>query len=379
MGLSRMQAVLAALGNPEQHMRHIVVAGTNGKGFTSSLTARMLQKAGYKVGLFTSPHLLRFTERIRINGEEISQDDVVRLFGDLQKFTEPSFFECATIMALLAFSEQKVDFAVMEVGLGGRLDATNVVPKTLSVITAVGMDHELFLGTTIEQIAFEKASIIAPHGTVVLAPQLPEAAQTIGHMARANEARIINVPRILDAPAPIFQQQNIATVATIHHALRTLGIHCPNSALDEATQDFTWTGRYQWADPVLFDGAHNLLGMQALIESLNADPRFQRKQAHVVFTALKDKPVEKMLSMLSDHTVYLCPTSSERSRSVKELEDLVALVPNAQVFASSIDAFEQAKNARGPDDFVLVSGSLFLVADILAYHLQLPRDPAIDS
>lgn len=413
LGLDAVETILTALGEPQNTMPNVVIAGTNGKGFTSSLLAAALTASGYRVGLFTSPHLLRFTERIRIGGSEIDAAQVIALYAQITAAEDAcvrrgtcrrlTFFECATVMALLAFAEQRVDVAVLEVGLGGRLDATNAVRKTLSVITAIDFDHQAYLGDTIAAIAREKAGIIAPEGLVVVGEQEhTEARETIQRIAKEQNATVIMVDpmahtQFTHTPRSHYQQQGVATVWTACQALQQRGITCTHAAMQKALMGFSWTGRYDWyaADAkadlpgILYDGAHNPAGMRALLQSIALDTRFAQQPIHGVFSALADKPADDLLSMLMARaqSVHVCPVSSQRSRTT---EQLTALAQNCgspentlcswEVHSTPKEALQQAcTQAKKTGGIVLVTGSLFLIADVMAVHLQQPRDPAVDG
>ena len=214
--LQQMRTLVAALGHPEQAFPGVLIAGTNGKGSTAATLASILEKAGYRTGLYTSPHLERVNERIRMNGRDISDDDFARLYFHVDAKAEalvasgelphpPSFFEMLTALAFVHFAEQKVDIAVLEVGMGGRLDATNIVEPLLSIITDISLDHTEWLGPTIDAIAREKAGILRPNGTLITLPQHPEANRAIGEVATALEVTAINAGVNADALVDAFQ------------------------------------------------------------------------------------------------------------------------------------------------------------------------------
>lgn len=387
-------------------IKFIVVAGTNGKGSTSSIIARTLQLAGHKVGHYTSPHLLRFTERIRIEGREIAAEQVQQLYVDIQGIESLlprplTFFEFATVMALMAFKKAGVDVAVLEVGLGGRLDATNVVNKTLSVITPIAFDHQEFLGVTLQDIAAEKAAIMSQIGTAICAPQEDAAQHVIDveanrlgtHLIRVVPPKVVagtihlQTAPLIRLPLPknlpgTFQHINIATAFTACTTLHAMGVNCPPEIFAEALSTTYWPGRFHWfsgTPPVILDGAHNPAGMQALLSALEADDRAQDRPIHAIFTALATKDVMPMLSALQKRvtSLHLCPVSSKRSRSLAELQ---RLAPHAHVWPSAAEALRAASDCAAHDKGVVLGcGSLFLVADLLAELTQEPRDPPIDG
>ena len=266
LGLDNTHQLLRALGNPHHQMRHVVVAGTTGKGSTSSLLSQVLVEAGIETGLYTSPHLLRFTERIRVNGEEISRDKVLEYYQRIRAVEDqcdalPTFFEIATAMALLCFAEAKVEIAVMEVGLGGRLDSTNVVKKSLSIITPSALDHVHILGDNLAQIASEKAGIISRDAPALTAPQSPEALQVLQETANRHQTTLHAVPNTdydgatirlhghgsghnLDFRGPDYQAANITTVASSLPLLRDQGWQIEWHHLARALENWQWRGRY---------------------------------------------------------------------------------------------------------------------------------------
>ncbi|MED5465674.1 MAG: folylpolyglutamate synthase/dihydrofolate synthase family protein [Myxococcota bacterium] len=387
LGLENTARLLEAVGNPQNSMQHVVVAGTNGKGSTSSLLAHALERAGYRVGLYTSPHLLRFTERVRVNGVEISQKQVVEHYATLcaaEHYCDypPTFFECVTAMTLLEFQRQEVDIAVMEVGLGGRLDSTNVVPKKLSVITPIALDHQMFLGDTLAEIAAEKAGVIPHEGWVVSAPQKPEAARVLNEVARqrASTLRTATLPGLVsDNARPEFQATNVETARVACEVLGELGFPLSDTHFEEALKTWRWPGRFQellGQPPVLLDGAHNPHALSALWDTIKK----RKKPVHVVFSALATKASGEMLCLLDQKaaSIHLCPSSVSRSLSHSEL--LKLREPGHAVYPSASDALEAAKERALEDaGMVLVTGSLFLVADILHSETGEERDPGIVS
>ncbi len=404
LGLEPMRAALGALGHPERAARHVIVAGTNGKGSTSLLLALALSAAGHRVGHYTSPHLLRFTERIRVDGRELARSEVPRLL-DLVLRAEGAcerpltFFELVTAMALVAFAEAGVELAVLEVGMGGRLDATNVVDKLLAVITPVDFDHMHFLGDTLAKIAFEKAGVISEHGIVVHGRQKPEALEVIERVAAERDARVVPAAGVLrerarllvavTPPLPLaawppgaYQRDNVATAVTALRELASLGVSCPDDAIARAAASFRWPGRYDWLDgrvPTLLDGAHNPAGIQALLAALAEDPRARGRPLHVVATVLRDRPPAEMLPPLAARakTLHLSPVASARSRTTSEL---AALWPAARAHADLGSALSAAESAAGADGGVVVAcGSLFLVGEALAILKGEAKDPAVDG
>ena len=383
LGLDTMRALLAALGHPERRFSTVLVAGTNGKGSTSVLLAEALRYAGRRVGLYTSPHLLAFGERIRIDGEPIAAAQVVAYMARIVAVEkacprQPTFFECATAMACMAFADAQVDIAVMEVGLGGRLDATNAIPRTTCVITRIAMDHESFLGNTLTAIAGEKADIVAHHSPVVVGPQAPEAMTVIRAVAEARGATLLPATPYAALPIglPPYQQENVGTALAAADVL-----HVPRAAFAQALGAFDWPGRYEWRPgppALLLDGAHNASGIHAFVDAVRADPRCVNRLMVGIFSAVHGKEVGAMIDALAplDIPWFVCPTRSGRSRSADELTQVL---PQAQACASVPDALAAARRAAGAEGVVAAVGSLFLVADVLGEITGAAREVTIDG
>jgi len=398
LGLERVIEVLDALGRPQEKTRHIVIAGTNGKGSSANLLSQLLQASGHRVGCFTSPHLLHFSERIRVQNEDIKLENLNSIYervrsAEIETNHELTFFEFITVMALVHFAEERVDLSVLEVGLGGRLDATNVVSKFLSVVTVIDYDHQEFLGEHIEDIAAEKAGIIEHHGSVVLARQIHSAAKDkLLNAAEAQEATTFLVSGKPGAPLMQWTEKlpdlgqthylwdTLATVEKSAEALAANGIKVDTKVLPELMQQFRWPGRYTLLEgevPVLLDGAHNPGACSALMNAMDCDPRLHNKTVHCVFSTLANRPIGEMLANL--HPVphfYLCPNQSLRSISKASLHGC----GQGEVFSSLKEAFaaahEQAKNENG---LVLVTGSLFLVGEMMAHLQKLDNHRMVDG
>lgn len=391
LGLEAMGAALDALGHPERQMRHVVVGGTNGKGSTSTFIAAALQRAGHRVAHYTSPHLLRFSERIRIDGQEISADAVMRHYDAVCRY-EPmhprplSFFEATTAIALLAYAEAKVDVAVLEVGLGGRLDATNVVDRMLSVITPIDLDHRHILGDTVAQIAEEKAGIIQAGVPVVLAPQHADAAAVFTRVASERGAPVHWVASDAEEPGardwPPYLRRNLAVARRACEVLDAEGLTCPVAALRDAAPHVRIGARYQFVEgdpPLLVDAGHNPAGLRALLAALAADSRLRHRPVHVVFSTLNDRPIEEMAALVAPRATSLwsCPVPSSRSFARHEL---VLRLPHARVCATIAEALTGAQaRARTDGGFVLACGSIFLCGEVLALVTGASRDPPVDG
>lgn len=387
--------MMAALGNPECKFKSIHVAGTNGKGSVSHFLASILQEAGYKVGLYTSPHLVDFRERIRINGEMIPEQKVVDFVTQTfkhsgnQAFKNLSFFEMTVGMAFDYFAREQVDIAVIEVGMGGRLDSTNVITPLLSVITNIGLDHTQFLGDTLEKIAVEKAGIIKPRVPVVIGETQPETKPVFERIAAERNAPITfadqhyRVDRIEDYTEELtgdYQKKNIATV------LQTVDILRQNSVLRLTTSDLqrglarvvTNThlhGRWQTIchHPLtICETAHNAPGIDSMLGKLAT---MDFRALHVVYGCVNDKDYRKILTHLLAEFAKLgkpfdwrfCQPSVPRGLSVVDLQAAAhEMAIEGAAFTNVKDAIDDAQKEADDKDLVLITGSIFLIADALA-------------
>ncbi len=384
--------MMAALGNPERKFKSIHVAGTNGKGSVSHFLASILQEAGYKVGLYTSPHLVDFRERIRINGEMIPKDDVVNFVAanyQLLTTNSLSFFEMTVGLAFDYFARQKVDVAVVEVGMGGRLDSTNVINPLLSIITNIGLDHTQFLGDTLEKIAAEKAGIIKQGVPVVIGETQPETAPVFLRVAEEHQAPITfadqhyvvdDISRYTAELTGEYQKKNIATVLEAVEVMRRNSMFdIPTKALvDGLARVVTNThlhGRWQKIgdEPLtICETAHNEPGIRAMIQGVSNTPH---KNLHLVYGCVNDKDYRHILaylnsSLLASHptlTWYFSQPSVPRGLPVGELAEAASSIGiNGSSYINVKEAIAAARTAAGKDDLVLVTGSIFLIADALA-------------
>ncbi|MBR4230293.1 MAG: bifunctional folylpolyglutamate synthase/dihydrofolate synthase [Bacteroidales bacterium] len=384
--------MMAALGNPERKFKSIHVAGTNGKGSVSHFLASILQEAGYKVGLYTSPHLVDFRERIRINGEMIPQEEVVRFHTSFlveHSSLNLSFFEMTVGLAFDYFARQKVDVAVVEVGMGGRLDSTNVINPLLSVITNIGLDHTQFLGDTLEKIAAEKAGIIKQGVPLVVGETQPETATVFLRVAEEHRAPITfadqhyvvdDISRYTTELTGEYQKKNIATVLEAVEVMRRNSMFdIPTKALvDGLARVVTNThlhGRWQKIgdEPLtICETAHNEPGIRAMIQGVSNTPH---KNLHLVYGCVNDKDYRHILaylnsSLLASHptlTWYFSQPSVPRGLPVGELvEAALSIGINGSGYISVKEAIAAARKAAGKDDLVLVTGSIFLIADALS-------------
>ena len=384
--------MMAALGNPESKFKSVHVAGTNGKGSVSHFLASILQEAGYKVGLYTSPHLVDFRERIRINGEMIPQNEVVDFVEhhrDLFSRLHLSFFEMTVGLAFDYFAKEKVDIAVVEVGMGGRLDSTNVITPLLSVITNIGLDHTQFLGDTLEKIAVEKAGIIKPAVPVVIGETQPETKPVFLRIAAERNAPIsfadehFRVDRIEDYTSELtgeYQKKNIATVLQAIEVLKkNSNFIIQNSELNQGLARVVTNthlhGRWQKigdAPLTICETAHNAPGIDSMLGKLAT---MDFRALHVVYGCVNDKDYRKILSHL--HTEFaklgkpfswrFSQPSVPRALPVADLQAAARdLAIQGPAFPNVKDAIADARQQAAPDDLVLVTGSIFLIADALS-------------
>ena len=400
-GLANTLALDEHLGHPHRSYRTIHVAGTNGKGSCSHTIAAILQSAGYKVGLYTSPHLVDFRERIRVNGQMISEDYVVRFVAEQRPFFEPlqpSFFEVTTAMAFKYFEEQRVDIAVIEVGLGGRLDCTNIINPILSVITNISFDHTQFLGHTLAAIAAEKAGIIKVGVPVIVGETNAETKPVF--LAKAEE---VNAPIIFaeDSSEILSFEQDFAH-ATLLYTTRTMSElrgelcgYCQQkntntvlhalTALRQASLHFEepdvrrgfahvceltgLMGRWQrlsTSPTVICDTGHNEGGFAYIVRQLEAQPCHTMR---IVFGMVSDKDVTTILAMLpKDAVYYFTQASVKRALSADDMRQKAALCGlSGHSYPTVSEAYNAALSDAEADDFVYVGGSSYVVADLLSF------------
>jgi dihydrofolate synthase / folylpolyglutamate synthase len=356
--LRNMQALAAALGNPQQAFRSVLIAGTNGKGSVAKLLSAMMPEAG----LYTSPHLVRLNERIQIGAGEISDADLNEVFqavkhaastaGDL--LYPPTYFEMVTAMAFLYFRD-RVKFAVLEVGLGGRLDATNIVEQEVSVITSIAMDHQQFLGSTLEAIAFEKAGIIKSREPVVIGPSadLPVIREKAGDRLM-HGADLEQYPELRPRLLGRHQLENIAVAI---RAAECLGIS--REDIVRGVNTATWPGRLERMGRFLLDGAHNVAAAQALAAFLQ---EFHPEGVWIIFGAMADKQFEEMIGILRPHAKQFIFTRPESSRA-KDPGELRSLVPGSHAEESVAAAVEYARVNAPANMTILICGSLYLIGE----------------
>jgi dihydrofolate synthase/folylpolyglutamate synthase len=390
LGLERIHAVLEALGRPQDRLRFVHVAGTNGKGSTCAMVESALRGPQLRTGLFTSPHLAEPTERIRIDGRPISADRFAEAFDRVHAVNaldnHTTYFETVTAMALLVFAEEGVDMVVLEVGLGGRLDATNVVSPELCVITPVDFDHEAFLGKSLESIAGEKAGILKLGVPAVFARQRPEAARVLDQraaelsvpVARTADWSICDLEidargsrfrltggRDLHIACPLAGEHQVENAVTAAVALAYLGV--ADSAIEAGIARTRWPGRLERVrerPEIILDGAHNPAGARALAAYI--DRFYAHRPVHLIYGAMRDKAIDEISGILFPRAHQVIVTAPQQARALapEALRDIAAH-PNLRTAPTLRDALALVEDAS-PEDVVFVTGSLFLVAEARA-------------
>jgi dihydrofolate synthase/folylpolyglutamate synthase len=394
LGLERIGVLLGALGHPQQACRIVHVAGTNGKGSTCAMIDSGLRAAGYRTGLFTSPHLVEPTERIQVAGRQVGADEFAAAFAEVHGCAEtllrqeridlhPTYFECVTAMAMVLFRERGVEFAVLEVGLGGRLDATNVVTPELCVVTPVDFDHEAYLGKSLEAIAGEKAGILKPGVRAVFAHQRPEAEQVLDDRAAAlgvaaahsSEVAISGI-RLhargsdfiwggLPVSCPLAGEHQIENVRTAIAALWQLGV--APEAIRHGIAQTVWPGRLERVavnPEIILDGAHNPASARALAAYI--DRFYEPRRVWLIYGAMRDKAVEEMAAILFPRAAHVIVTAPAQARALRP-ESIRGLADHdsVQVAANLQEALALAA-AAAKEDAIFVTGSLFLVGEARA-------------
>jgi len=400
LGLERVREVLGALGSPERRGRYVQIAGTNGKGSTAAMIAALVQAAGLRTGLYTSPHLSRFTERIRVDGREVDGDRLALLDRRIQATGVPlTYFEVATVLGFLAFADAGIEVGVLETGLGGRLDATTAGPAVATAITGIAFDHTELLGHTLGAIAREKAGIARPGIPLFLGPMPPEAEREIARVAEQVGAPVLRHGQDFASPevpagglAGAHQRVNAALAVALSGALlRAAGVApLAPDAVARALAGVRWPGRLERVPPdVLLDCAHNPDGAAALRRHLDACIEAERAAGRrrprtLVISVVEGKDAEAMLGLLAPRfdRVYVTRSSSDRAMAPEELAALAppALGAAVHVVPEPMAALAAARAEPPPSGATLareivVAGSIFLVGDLRARLLGEPLDP----
>lgn len=397
LGLERIRATLASLGNPQDRLRIIHVAGTNGKGSTCAMIEAGLRAGGLRTGLFTSPHLAEPTERIRIDGAPVSAERFAAAFGRVHQCVETllaegaidwhtTYFETVTAMAFAVFEEEDVDVVVLEVGLGGRLDATNVVKPRLSVITPIDFDHEAYLGSSIEAIAGEKAGILKAGLPAVFAPQRPEAARVLEARALDLGVPVVRVAdwridelhldargssfrlsggRSLHIACPLAGEHQVQNAATAAVALAQDGL--ADDAIERGIAAARWPGRLERVSEnpeIVLDGAHNPAGARALAAYI--DRFYSGRRVRLIYGAMRDKAVDEIGGLLFPRAAQVIVTAPQQARAMAPEAILHHFAHADMRVAAGIQAALAMVAGAGEKDAIFITGSLFLVAEARA-------------
>ena len=366
------------LNNPERDFKSIHVTGTNGKGSTSHMLASILQEAGYNVGLYTSPHLKDYRERIKINGKEISEAYVVDFITKNKTFLEKnylSFFEMTVGLAFNYFSNEKVDIAIIEVGLGGRLDSTNIITPEVSVITNIGLDHTQFLGNTLELIAKEKAGIIKPNIPVVISETQLETKSVFREKAKENNAKIIfaDDQKKITYSTDLLGGYQLKNLQAAYYAIKQLPHTFKVSekqikvGLSHVVQNTNLLGRWQVlqeSPKIICDTAHNKEGLTITMSQLIAE---NKTNLHIVLGVVSDKDLSSITNVLPKQAIYyFCAPDIPRAMKVDILyQKMIDYGFKGEAYSSVTEALKAAKNLAKPSDVIYVGGSTFVVAEIL--------------
>ena len=405
--LENITVLMERLGRPDRTYPIVHIAGTNGKGSTAAFLESILRAAGFRTGLNTSPHLERINERIRINGEEVSDQIFAETFTRVQEVIEellaagrleahPTYFECVTALAFEVFARERVEFAVVEVGLGGRLDATNIVRPQVSVITRIDFDHENYLGHSLEEIAREKVGIVKAGVPVATAPQLPEVREVLRGKARELDATIVDTGEDFDLEREIaeagcararararamgeavrlapglpgrFQLENALNAVATARLLQARGYRITNQNIEQGIRSAEWPGRLerlQAGPDVYLDGAHNPGAARELAQFL--EENFARRRVYLIFGAMRDKSVDEMTGILfplASEVIFTQP-GTPRAVSANQLADLAGHhAARYTVIRDAEEALESALAKARSDDAVFVTGSLYLVGQL---------------
>jgi len=416
--LENISVLAERLGRPDRAYPSAHIAGTNGKGSTAAFLESILRQAGFRTGLNTSPHLEKINERLRINGEEINDDAFAAVFTRLQDVIEellaghklrahPTYFECVTAMAFEWFARERAEFGIFEVGLGGRLDATNVLSPVVSIITRIDFDHENFLGHSLKEIAGEKAGILKPTVPVVLAEQRPEAREVIQARARELQCPDLEPAQLFQMDqqssgeglfrarvtelssgetfefAPSlpgrFQLENALNALTATRYLQQRGYRISNEDITQGIASAVWPGRLeklQSRPDIYLDGAHNPGAARELAQFLEQD--FAGRKIWIIYGALRDKAVDEVAGQLFPHAAEVIFTEPRTARAISapRLAEIASHHASSFTVVSSAEqALDQALSEATPSDAIFITGSLYLVGQLRHYwksHVQVP-------
>lgn len=419
--LAHMRRLAEALGNPQRRLQSVLIAGTNGKGSTAATLASIVQAAGYRTGLYTSPHLLRVNERIQIDQELISDAEFAVIYDRVERCAHelvergelpwhPSFFEMLTAMAFEYFASAGVELAVLEVGLGGRLDATNIVDPLISVITDIDFDHQNFLGNTLPEIAHEKAGILRPKGTVVLLPQHPMVNETLGKEIMERDAHAVSAVKHMPSLTPgaddisagaignefaltvmgteirvnfplagRHQLRNLALAITTAEELNRFGFHISAGDVEQGIRSTQWPARFQVIpaedghSEVVLDVAHNPSGAWALRSALSTF--YEDRPLTFIFGAMRDKAIREIADILFPLADRVIATQAKNPRAAAP-EEIAELGSHAQteiLHADSVQtALERARILAGSKGVIVITGSIYIVGEALGLLSRKP-------
>lgn len=399
LGLENIQTVLFLLNNPEKKIKTVHIVGTNGKGSTAIFLSNILSSAGYRVGTYTSPHLVDFNERIKINNRKISDEDIERIAFNIRDIIEKTiyrdrpytFFEITTALAFQYFYERKVDIAIIEAGLGGRLDATNVLNPLLTIITNVGLEHKEFLGDTIKQIAFEKGSVIKNGVPVVTAVDEPDALSVISDIAMEKNAPLYLLGRDFNYETKTLFDFNYKGIKKNYNGLKLKnligvnqfkngslalagceilakkGFKIPLQSIKKGILKARWEGRFEIIKkrpPFIIDGAHNPHGIKALIENIKTF--YPSKKFIFILNVLKDKDINEMIESILPYSIsiFLCPNKNDRSYTSEELKKRFSSKEGFLIFDDIPTAINYALSKKLP---VIFTGSLYGIGEAKEY------------
>jgi dihydrofolate synthase/folylpolyglutamate synthase len=378
--LTNVHVLMDYLGHPESQLQCIHVAGTNGKGSCSHMLASVLQESGFKVGLYTSPHLKDFRERIKINGQMVSEAFVCDFVNQHQSFFEAndmSFFEMSVGLAFDYFTKEKIDIAIIEVGMGGRLDATNIISPLVSVITNIGLDHTQFLGNTLTAIAAEKAGIIKSNTPVVIGEYTSETQPVFLATAKANQSPVYFASDLISTayPSDLIGDYQIHNKKTVLQTLTVLNQQTNfkttekdwEKGLAQVVKNTGLEGRWQQlgvAPKIICDTAHNTHGLSIVLNQIQKEPF---DQLHFVFGVVNDKDLDEVLPLFPKNAIYyFCKPNIPRGLEAAILaQKATPFGLNGKIYNSVSAAYEKAKQNAQPTDFIYVGGSTFVVAEIL--------------
>lgn len=395
-GLSKTSNLLKKFGNPHRDRAYVHIGGTNGKGSVAAMVESILMHAGLKVAFYSSPHLVRFTERFKVNGKEISQEHVAQLVGEVRKCADPgeppTFFEFTTAMGLIHFAREKADVSIMEVGMGGRLDATNVIRPKVSVITNVSLDHQAYLGRRLMDIASEKGGIIKRGVDLVTAVTQPEVQRLYEGVCAEKGAPLWRLGRDirirvrdsrfhycgldhdmgnLETALPGKHQcKNAALAVGVVEVLRRKGFELSEEDVREGLKTLHWPGRLQTVSlnpRLVLDGAHNAAAMKSLIQSVAQNKKYAR--LILVLGIMADKDISRIVRAIVPAADYVICTRPEYSRAAPPETLMKAARPlwkGGETCPTLPEALKRARNMAGPEDLILVTGSLFTVGEAMA-------------